>query len=166
MRLFLALGLVALSVFLGYAKAYALSARTASLSAFVEETSRLLLRMDYEALPLSRLAAAMGEKKTILTGFWTAFGADLAEKGAEEAWRAALVKSPPYGLLAEDRTLLQGLGDALASPDGAGRKQASTHILRETARRRDILREEQTKKGSLYGTLGLLFGLAAAIFII
>lgn len=166
MRLFFALGLLALSTFLGYAKTYALSARAAALSAFAEETPQLLLRMDYESLPLNRLAAAMGGRGTLLASFWACFGEGLAERSAEAAWRMALTQSPPYGLTEEDQVLLRGLGGALASPDGANRKQAAGHILQEAARQRDILRDEQARKGNLYGTLGLLLGLAAAILVI
>lgn len=166
MRPFIALGLLALFTFLGYAKSYSFSARVAALSAFVEEMSQLLLRMDYEALPLNRLAAAMGERKALLSPLWAAFGENLAQMSAEAAWREALTQCPPYGLVPEDRSLLMGFGEALSAPDGTSRKQAATYILREAERRRDDVRQEQARKGDLYGTLGLLLGLAAAIFII
>lgn len=166
MRLLLALSLAALSTFLGYAKAYSLSSREAALSAFVEEVPQLLLRMAYESLPLHRLARALAERGSSLAPFWAAFGEGLREQSAEAAWWQALCQSPPYGLRLEDQALLRGLGGALAAPDGAGRRQAADHILGEAARQRDILREEAARKGNLYGTLGLLLGLAVAILII
>lgn len=166
MRLFAALAFLALSAFWGYAKAYALSARAAALTAFVEEVPRLLLRMDYEARPLSLLAAKMAERGGVLSPFWKDFGAGLDMLGAEAAWQNALSKSPPYGLAREDAALLQGVGSALAAPDGASRQQAVSGLLQEAARQRDILRADMERKGNLYGTLGLLLGLGAAILII
>lgn len=166
MKLLAALGILAVCAFWGYAKSYALCARATALSAFCEETPQLLLRMEYQTLPLSRLAAGMGERGTLLAPFWEAFGAGLAEAGVEEAWRAALADKGPYGLTEGDRGLLLGLGGALASLGEAGRKQAANHILQETALALEALRKEQSRKGNLYGTLGLLFGLAAAILII
>ena len=166
MRPFLALGLLALFTFLGYAKAYAFSARAAALSAFTEEVPQLLLRMDYEALPMSRLAAALGARGALLSPLWAAFGENLAQMSAEAAWREALDTRSHYGLTPEDRSLLLGLGEALSAPDVESRRQAAAYILREAERRRDDLRQEQAHKGDLYGTLGLLLGLAVAIFII
>lgn len=166
MRLFFALGFLALSTFLGYAKAYSLSARAAALSAFVEEVPQLLLRMDYEALPLSRLAVDMGNRGGLLAPFWAGFSQALEERDADQAWRASLAQNPPYGLTPTDRALFQGLGSSLSLADGAGRKQAVECTLQEAARQRDLLREDMARRGNLYSTLGLLLGLGLAILII
>ena len=47
-----------------------------------------------------------------------------------------------------------------------GRKKSAQGLLAELTEQREALRREQEKRGNLYGTLGLLMGLAMAILIL
>jgi len=166
MNLFAALCVLAVATFLGYARSYAFSARVAALSAFIEEVPQLLLRMDYETLPLNRLAASLAGRETILAKFWSEFGRALSDQSAEDAWIAALAKRAPYGMTSADNSLMLGMGGALGAADADGRRKTAGHILLEATRQRDLLREDLTRRGSLHCTLGLMLGLAAAILVI
>ena len=146
-------------MFVGYAKGYRVQARAQALSGFLEELPRLLLQMEYKTLPLAQLVRALGRAEGILGAFWTAFGAALPERGIEGAWNQALEEAAPYGLL-------QGMGPMLAYPEAEGRKRSAQGLLAELSKQREALRREQEKRGNLYGTLGLLMGLALAILIL
>lgn len=166
MRLMAALVALGLGMFIGYAKSYGMQARAQALSAFLEELSRLLLRMEYRTLPLDQLIHTLGAADGLLSPFWTAFGELLPERGIETAWMEALEEKGPYGLLDEDLSILRGVGPILAYPEATGRRNTAQRLLEELTEQREILRREQEKRGNLYGTLGLLFGLATAILIL
>lgn len=166
MRLIAALAALGLGMFVGYAKGYRVQARAQALSGFLEELPRLLLQMEYKTLPLAQLVRALGRAEGILGAFWTAFGAALPERGIEGAWNQALEEAAPYGLLEGDVAILQGMGPMLAYPEAEGRKRSAQGLLAELSEQREALRREQEKRGNLYGTLGLLMGLALAILIL
>lgn len=161
-----ALAALGLGMFMGYAKSYRVQARAQALSCFLEELPRLLLQMEYKTLPLAQLLYGLGAAQGPLAPFWGAFGALLPEQGIEKAWNQALEEKGPYGLLEEDLAILRGAGPILAYPEAEGRKKSAQGLLGELAEQREALRREQEKRGNLYGTLGLLMGLALAILIL
>ena len=166
MRLMGALGALALGMFIGYAKSYRVQARAQALSVFLEELPRLLLQMEYKTLPLSRLVQTLGRADGLLGPFWAAFGALLPEWGVEGAWIQALAEKAPYGLSEGDLAILRNAGPILSYPEAEGRKKSAQGLLAELTEQREALRREQEKRGNLYGTLGLLMGLAMAILIL
>ena len=166
MRLFLALAALCASALYGYGKGYALTARQAGLVAFERDIPQLLHRMEYRVLPLGALVEEMGEKPGDLAAFWRTFGEKLEGLGVERAWEDALEAQSPYGLQPQDRAILRGLGSALACTDDAGRRETANGLLEEIHRQRAEAEKEREKKSALYGTLGLLWGLGAAILII
>ena len=166
MRLMGALGALGLGMFIGYAKSYRVQARAQALSVFLEELPRLLLQMEYKTLPLSRLVQTLGRADGLLGPFWAAFGALLPEWGVEGAWIQALAEKAPYGLSEGDLAILRNAGSILSYPEAEGRKKSAQGLLAELTEQREALRREQEKRGNLYGTLGLLMGLAMAILIL
>lgn len=149
----------------GWWKNHLLAVRLDMLQAFQRDMPRLLGRMEYQGLPLGALAEAMAEGCALPPAFWLSFRDGLTAENVETAWGIALAEGP-FGLQQEDKALLAGLGAALAAPDGAARKQTASGLLRELEQHISAVRLEKKEKGELYGTLGLLLGLAGAILVL
>ncbi len=102
--------------------------------------------------------------------YWDHFGRLLApccrNGGSEGAWIQALAEKAPYGLSEGDLAILRNAGPILSYPEAEGRKKSAQGLLAELTEQREALRREQEKRGNLYGTLGLLMGLAMAILIL
>jgi stage III sporulation protein AB len=162
-KLAMAAVLVAACSFIGYCRVYALRARISALQAFETDIAQLGLMMEYQALPVGELADRL--RGALPAAFWQAFRAGVAQGSAREAWRQALYAEAPYGLRASDMEQLCGFGAVLGQGGRAAQKNNVDYALSNIKRLRETLQLEQAKKGGLYGTLGLLSGLAAAILI-
>lgn len=157
-------------VLLGRSSAARLALRRNMLGDLTAAVRRMLLRMEYERLPLWRVVGdgACGVASPVLKAFAAAL-----QRGAAppEAWRSAedwaLLHDRAFAALHPgDREVLRAFMGALGSAALHGEQQNANLALAELERRREEAGAAYGSKGRVYRAMGVLCGAAVAILLL
>ncbi len=157
MRAVLALAVLLLCAWAGNRRRAKLEARTEAVAAIAADMRRLRDVMELTPMPIAEAA------QRLHCGVWRAFIENLQNRGARQAWEEALAGAPE---LDADRDALGGFVEALRASEMQTQLNALSLIIRELEKRRGALTGELEKKGRLYTSLGVLFGLALALLVL
>lgn len=143
-----------------------LSKRVAAIETAIALLGYFSDRLRYLRPTMSALVGAAGDTAGLREAAYLAGCGERMARGEPfpEAWRAALEEQP--GALGEgERELLRNLADILGAADLDSQLAALAYAERQMEHRLGLARANREKHQKLYGTLGVLGGLAVAIML-
>lgn len=146
-----------------------LSGRCAVLSEIDRFIGRAAAMIRQTASPLEDIIRSAAEDKRLgRLSFLSDINRELdgGSLNIRELWRDCLEKVPPEYIQAEEKAILEELGETLGSTDVQGQLEglsAKREALRELIADAD---RERREKGKLYRMLGVTAGLFAAVILI
>lgn len=159
---------VAAGLLIGLYAAFTLKQRERTLTLGVELLSFLQTRIQYTAAPLSDLLQEAARQERFASLAFLQQTAILLTQGqtAPQAWREGVrSRERQDGLTREDTALLLRVGDDLGRTDTSGQTAHLTLCCQQMEQQRHTARETARTKGTLYRTLGLCVGAAAALLL-
>lgn len=168
LHLFLLVGIVGCSSFLGFYQSRRLSSRVT----FLEECLLLLQKMraylSHERITTAQLVHELARVNSLATLTFLA-DCDQRLKAGEifpVAWGSALDGSSQHDpLLEEDRTVLRMIGEILGSSPAAVQQGELSVVEQLLQQQRTHAQTQCLEKGKLYRSLGVLCGIGIAILM-